>query len=337
MQPIRILIGVCTYKRPKMLQQCMESFLKLELPDHFQTTCLVVNNDTKSIPRALTNKFESADTNIKFLFRQCLKRGIPYARNTILKHADNEQYDFCLFIDDDERPSPTWVQDLIIAQESQQSAAIQGNVINEYERTPWLTLPLIHKQKFTNKNGSPVRVVSTCNVLLHRRLFGSESYKLRFNEQFALTGGSDKEFFLRVQESYNETCTFANTALVYETIPKDRVTLSWFFQRFSRVENNSLVIKIGKIGILRTTLRITPKVLARALSCIVLLVFIPLTLIIPSLFRCTLMRLLKNAARTKGAVTALLGKKAKRLSSCYGLLIRQSINCTIFSQKIRFI
>lgn len=309
MKPIKILIGVCTYKRPMMLQSCLTSFNNLELPDHYETTCLVINNDSEPLPSSIIEKFDAQTKILNFKFQQCLERGIPFARNAILETADKENYDFCLFLDDDEKPAPSWVKDLISAQEKYQSAAIQGNVINEYERTPWLTSPLLHDQKFTHEEGAPVRVVSTCNVLLQRRLFGSEAHKIRFNEEFALTGGSDKELFLRAQEVYNETCAFANAPLVYETIPKERTTASWFFQRFSRVENNSVIIKIGKIGYSKTILRLTPKTLSRAITSILLLALLPVTLIIPPVFRCVLLRLLKNAARTKGTVTALLGKK----------------------------
>ena len=301
-----------------MLQRCLESFLKLELPDHYQTTCLVINNDAEALPHTLTDTFETADTNIEFIFQQCLQRGIPFARNAILEHADMENYDFCLFLDDDEKPSPTWVKDLIAAQERYQSAAIQGNVVNEYERTPWLTSPLLHDRKFTHAEGEPVRVVSTCNVLLHRRLFGKESHKIRFNEEFALTGGSDKELFLRAQEVHNETCAFANAPLVYETITKERTTVSWFFQRFSRVENNSVIIKIGKIGKFKTLLRLTPKTLSRALTSLIIAAILPLTIIVPPVFRCTFLRLLKNFSRTVGTVSALLGKKQNAYQTVTG-------------------
>jgi succinoglycan biosynthesis protein ExoM len=310
MQSIKILIGVCTYKRPLMLQACLESFRDLELPEHYETTCVVINNDSEPLPSNLTDNFKTASNKLQFSFQQCIERGIPFARNAILEIADKENYDFCLFLDDDEKPATTWVMDLIAAQEKYQSAAIQGNVINEYERTPWLTSPLLHEKKFTHEEGCAVRVVSTCNVLLHRRLFAQEFHKIRFNEEFALTGGSDKELFLRVQEVYKETCAFANAPLVYETIPKERTTASWFFQRFSRVENNSVIIKITKIGMFKTILRLTPKTLSRALSSLMLLVLLPFTLIIPPLFRCTFIRLLKNAARTKGTITALVGKKS---------------------------
>lgn len=309
MESIKILIGVCTYKRPIMLQACLESFQHLQLPEHYETTCVVINNDTEPLPSALTDIFKTASNNLQFSFQQCLERGIPFARNAVLEIADKENYDFCLFLDDDEKPATTWVKDLISAQEKYKSAAIQGNVINQYERIPWLTSPLLHDKKFTHEEGGPVRVVSTCNVLLHRRLFGQEFHQIRFNEEFALTGGSDKELFLRVQEVHKETCAFATAPLVYETIPKERTTASWFFQRFSRVENNSVIIKMGKIGILKTILRLTPKTLSRAFSSFILLAILPFTLIVPPLFRCTFLRLLKNSARTKGTVAALLGKK----------------------------
>ncbi len=318
MQPIKILIGLCTYQRPLMLQSCLESFLGLELPEHFETTCLVINNDSEPLPNTLTQAFEKENGKLQFSFQQCLERGIPFARNAILETADKKNYDFCLFLDDDEKPAPTWVQDLILAQEKHQSAAIQGNVINEYECTPWLTSPLLHYKKFTHEEGGSVRVVSTCNVLLHRRLFGKEFHKIRFNEEFALTGGSDKELFLRAQEVHNEICTFANAPLVYETIPKERTTASWFFQRFSRVENNSVIIKMGKIGYLKTLLRLTPKLLSRILSSLILMLLLPITLIIPALFRCTFLRLLKNTARSKGTITALLGKKQNAYETVTG-------------------
>ena len=186
----KILIGLCTFKRPKMLQKCLEAITQLENADSHQIDCCVVNNDIESVCPMLIERFTQGPSPIHFHFCNCVERGIPQARNMILEHASEKNYDFCLFLDDDEYPDPEWINKLLAKQSVLDADVVQGNVHNVYEETPWITGSQLKIAKFKDCGEHITRFISTCNVLISRRFYDPKQLALRFDPAYALTGGS---------------------------------------------------------------------------------------------------------------------------------------------------
>jgi succinoglycan biosynthesis protein ExoM len=305
----KILIGLCTFKRPKMLQKCLEAITRIENQHGHQIDCCVVNNDIAPICPEVIEKFTQETAPIQFHFCDCEERGIPQARNMILEHASEKKYDFCLFLDDDEYPDPMWINELLSKQAELNADVVQGNVHNEFEATPWITAPLLKVAKFSHCGEHICRFISTCNVLISRRFYDPEQLGLRFDRSFALTGGSDKELFNRAIELHDIRTAFETNAIVYEFIPIERTTLRWFFNRFARVEFNTQMRQITTHGALMTRVRQIPSIIGMFLRSLLSLLNMAFALYPPERRRTRFISLMKKSARLWGVTSSFMGLK----------------------------
>lgn len=307
MQPTKILVGVCTYKRPQMLRNCLKHIASMEVNPHHKIVCFVVNNDSGALPKDLINSFLESESEVTFHFDDCSDRGIPQARNVILDYADEFQFDFCAFLDDDEYPQENWISELVKYQESNGCDAVQGEVINIYESKPWLFAPLLNDVKFGNKEDYVPRVVSTCNVLMARDLYRSEGKALRFDLNLALTGGSDKELFLRALDTFGTRVSFTPKARVYESIPASRTTIKWFFRRYARVESNTFIQKSKKGNHLTALISMTPRAILNVFNILFYTISMALTFYVANMRRKNFNKLLRYSARLWGFLSSALG------------------------------
>lgn len=303
----KILIGVCTYARPKMLKQCLDSIVALKLPEAISIECMVVNNHPDQLDNDLTARY--SNTKFPFTFAHCLTKGIPYARNVLLDYADNEKFDYCAFIDDDELAAPDWIEKLVDASQELNADVLQGQVEFIYAKRPWLLEPWMRKFKFESKDRARPNSISTCNVLVSRRLYAKDELGQRFDSFFKLTGGSDAEYFKRVNEIADVSMYYCLDALVMEETPEERCNITHYFRRFARNENNrifdrkrqSRYISAYFVQIFRTLFHVTKALLYFIISipCVVK----------PALFRKFLLTALKNTGRTYGALSGLFGRR----------------------------
>jgi succinoglycan biosynthesis protein ExoM len=307
MQSTKILVGVCTYQRPQMLKNCLQHIAAMEMDANQEVVCFVVNNDSGPIASEIIETFSANSTGITFKFADCKERGIPQARNVILEYADNSNFDFCAFLDDDEYPTKDWLKELVKYQVASNDDAIQGEVLNVYEAKPWIVEPLLHDVKFGKEEGHVPHVVSTCNVLMTRALYASDAKSLRFDPTLALTGGSDKELFNRARETFGIKVSFTPKACVYETIPASRTSLRWFFQRFARIESNAFIFKANKGSHLKATLSMLPRAIRNFLNTLFYTITIALTFYVPNMRRRKTIKLVRYSARFWGYLSSATG------------------------------
>jgi GT2 family glycosyltransferase len=146
--------------------------------------------------------------------------------------------EFVAFIDDDEVPSPTWLDELLNVQKVYEADVVAGPVLPQFDVQvpPWmLEGGFFERPRYPT--GHPLTYVATNNVLLHSRVF--KEIEQGFDERLALTGGSDTHFFLRAHCA-GYKMVFADEAIVHEWNPPSRVNTRWILQRAFR-KGNSLV------------------------------------------------------------------------------------------------
>ena len=104
----KVMVGICTFRRPAMLQRCITSVMQQERPDDWQVEILVVDNDAQSdLGHTLDNVQSQNGYKLHYVIER--NRGIPYARNAVCTYALQQKSDFVLFIDDDEEAAPGWL------------------------------------------------------------------------------------------------------------------------------------------------------------------------------------------------------------------------------------
>jgi succinoglycan biosynthesis protein ExoM len=208
----KILVAVCTYKRPKMLARCIESLQRQTSKDF---DILIVNNDYHTMwdPKAT---FEG---DITVFHTDEAMRGIAHARNCALSWAHSKRYQWICFIDDDETAHEGWVENLFHGDYAKVHI-VGGWVINVPPTpTPYWYL----NGRKPPREGDIRDTMETGNVRFPVSVYGAG---FRFNTKLNLMGGEDAEFFhLLWLEGY--TICKTKRAITYEHLTVDRCTLRW--------------------------------------------------------------------------------------------------------------
>lgn len=201
--PVRLTIAICTYRRLSLLQSALAGIAKQEFGDAARPDLDVVVVDNDGDPRVggLVEAFAAGSG----IAARCVvepSRGISHARNVALNLIAADS-DFAAFIDDDEVPSPGWLQALLATQARTGAAVVCGPVLPAFAGPPaaeWIEDGGFFRQprrpvgaRIDAGDGAPVDEASTNNVLV--RMAEVRRGRVRFHESFGLTGGEDVLFF----------------------------------------------------------------------------------------------------------------------------------------------
>lgn len=229
---MQIAICVITYKRPEGLTRLLKGlsnlcFSRMTQPD---IEVILVDNDIEESGRVI---YESFSEELKFplTYQVESRRGISHARNrSVACVADS--IDFIVFIDDDEVPGETWLEELLIVQSKYSADIVHGRVEPHFQSD----VPLWVKQgKFfeshQRETGATIEAAYTNNCLIKASLIRER--ETVFDERFSLTGGEDSYLFRTL---HHNGChiVWANDAIVYEWIPSSRTTMKWILMRAYR-------------------------------------------------------------------------------------------------------
>jgi len=224
---IKINICVCTYQRPKLLLNCLESLAPLVVPLNTKVTVTVIDNDdarsAEIIVSALKSKFPF---DLRYYCEE--RRGIPCARNRAIAETHRLGSDYLVFIDDDEWVESSWLKALYGYCQSQGGEIIvSGPVISELpDNIPEHIGRLFNKRQ--RETGVTLSSCGTGNVLVP--IYVTKTLGLRFDETNPFSGGEDTRFFC---QAVNVGVVIKNCAeaVVHEVIPVNRTTLKWFAKR----------------------------------------------------------------------------------------------------------
>ena len=240
---IKIAILIPTYLRPNGVLRTLGGIANLSLErcpkEMGEVELHVVVADNDSVGQAGLKAVEQIQDSYRWKLHGIVvsDRGIPHSRNGLLKYAvDKIGADFSVFIDDDEEPVPGWLEELLIVHHATGNDVVGGSVSAEYEVEPPAWAHRLGLYETEPSPDGPCEIVdSTANVLMTNKILSLISYPW-FNPAFAMTGGSDKEFFLRVR-GQGATFAWAEKARVVEIVPASRATKQWVMQRAFRIGN----------------------------------------------------------------------------------------------------
>jgi succinoglycan biosynthesis protein ExoM len=223
--PARVGICITTYKRRDLLRQLLTgvaalTFYRVPQPE---ITAVVVDNDTS---RSAEETCSAADLPWRLHYVVEHRRGIAQARNRAIREAGD--VDFIAFIDDDEIPTPAWLDQLLWTQNRFDADVVCGPVLPSFaaDVPDWVKAGGFFDRQIHDSGSSP-DVCRSGNVLIHRKVFdGVEA----FDERFGLTGGEDTQFFLRVRRA-GYTIVSSAEAIVHETVSVSRANLKAVLRR----------------------------------------------------------------------------------------------------------
>ena len=186
---------------------------------------VVVENEADGRARRVVEEVAAAGLAAEYAAEP--RHGIPFARNLAVELAGDA--DFVAFLDDDEWAEPRWLEELLDAQATSGAQVVFGPVIPEFEAHPpgWL----LRTRYFDPLSFGALQEMGfayTSNVLISRQTL--EVDPPPFPEKYAVIGGSDTHFFMRVWLR-GERIVWAPAARVHEAIPAERMTLRWIARR----------------------------------------------------------------------------------------------------------
>lgn len=218
-----IVIAMLTYRRPEDLAEALPALIAQIRSCPLPASILVIDND----PDAGARPFISGQDPALVRYVHEPEPGIAAARSRALAEASAVR--FLAFIDDDERPSEAWLNDLLDTQRRTGAAAVVGPVISEYAHTPepWITAGAFFTRR-RMPTGSTVSVAATNNLLLDLRQV--RQVGLDFDRRFGLLGGEDTLFTRRLVQQ-GRTIVWCDEAIVVDRVPAHRLTRSWVLRR----------------------------------------------------------------------------------------------------------
>lgn len=133
MNDCRISIIVCTYNRSEILPFCLESLAEQTLsPEWYEV--IIVDNNSNDSTQEIASQYTETHQNFRYIKEP--NQGLSYARNLGWHEA---RTDWTVFIDDDAKASPNFVERIIAAIEGYDFECFGGVYLPwyKYGRPEW--------------------------------------------------------------------------------------------------------------------------------------------------------------------------------------------------------
>ncbi|MBN9672673.1 glycosyltransferase family 2 protein [Roseibium aggregatum] len=251
----KLVIAVCTAQRPNMLKACLRSLDKLIRPQGTELAVVVVENDPKPFFTAEEADRLKAELSLPVFFHHEPRKGIPFARNTALEAALEQDPDWVALIDDDERAEPDWIEKLLAACVEHDAEVANGPVRRIYEKPAphWWKSQLLKPRP----TGTIITEAPTNNVLIGARILRKDGLGLRFDER--LTFGSEDIDFFRRTHAAGAKMIWVDEAFVEEDIPASRVEPRRLMSRMHMAATSGAYNIVLREGRGRAALHFIPK------------------------------------------------------------------------------
>src|ERR1700761_6861085 len=229
--PESVIICIPTFKRPKMLKRLLDAIALLKT--QAQISVLVADNDAESHAGFdLCHTLTGYPWPLTAVIAQ--KRGIAQVRNTLIEHALKTDTQFIAMIDDDEWPDSQWIDQFLIAARSTNADILQGSILFGCGEAA-------DGHGDIRRPTGPVAMLQGAGNLLIRRAVLEEMPAPWFDPQFALSGGEDRDFFVRLEQA-GKRFAWSDEARAYGDIPETRANLEWLLRRAYSVGNSDMLV-----------------------------------------------------------------------------------------------
>jgi len=229
-----IAICVPTYKRPYMLEKLIISIIESNFNQSFtnNVNLIIADNDIeKTAENTVTELKKRFNDKMEIEYHNFPVKGLSNVRNELLRKSLDLSLDFIVFVDDDEYVSAAWLNELIEALISNNGDMAMGPVISVFDSAVskyiscWFNRPVYRKNAKLNS-------IATNNLIIKSDSLVKND--VWFDNRFNYTGSEDSYFGIQMIKK-GAKIFWAENAIVYETVPKNRANLKWLIQRRYRV------------------------------------------------------------------------------------------------------
>ena len=260
--PIDICIGTC--QRPEMLKELLQSLENQVSIENFIIRIIIVDNDTDKSAYPIVEAHQRL-SSFQIDYDMEPEKGISFVRNRAIRKVSANYF---AFIDDDETVSENWLATMYKAMIDHQADIVFGPVVSLFpdDAPTWAKNSPCFKRK-NKATGTLLKTGATNNVLIRTAALGTPSQE--FDPSFALTGGSDTEYFYRLFLA-GKKLIFCDEAIVYEKVPQNRITEKWILRRSFRKGQCYSRVFIRRYSKSRQLLWVL-SMLFQILSCLILM------------------------------------------------------------------
>lgn len=298
--PEQVILCIPTYKRPRMLARMLDAVARLDTVHDLHV--LVADNDAEA--HAGFDLAQSL-TGYRWPLRAVIaqKRGIAQVRNTLIENALKTDAGFIAMLDDDEWPDPHWLDAFIQAARDTGADVLQGSILFGMK-----TAGDGHSD--IRQPSGPTAMLQGAGNLLIRRTVLEEMPAPWFDPAFGLTGGEDREFFVRLARA-GRRFAWCDEARAYGDVPESRAGTGWLLARAYSIGNSDMRVILKHApgpGMLAVELA---KILAALLLS-------PLAAVILAASPNRRGRALQTLFRAAGKLSALFGRRYNEYAVVHG-------------------
>jgi succinoglycan biosynthesis protein ExoM len=226
-RPIPLIsVCVCTYQRPKQLNQLLQLLNQQDTNDLFKFSIVVVDNDARQSARSIVESWAER-ARVPIVYGVEPEQNIALARNASVCMATGE---FVAFVDDDEEPSSEWLHNLYEVLVEQAADGVVGPVLPTFaEGAPKWALKgqLFQRPAFKTAEVIHWRAAATNNALVKREVL--LELEGPFRSQFG-AGGEDQDLFRRAM-SRGRVFVWSAKAVCHEPVPPERTRVGFQLRR----------------------------------------------------------------------------------------------------------
>lgn len=221
-----VVICIPTFRRPRSLARLLDAIAVLETDADIAV--LVADNDAEG--RAGFDLARTRAAGFRFPLRAVIahQRGIAQVRNTLIAEALKEAPRFLAMIDDDEWPDARWITAFLRAAEETGAGVLQGSVLFNHPA----------QADIVRASGPTDMLQGAGNLLIRRDLLETMAQPW-FDPAFALSGGEDREFFVRLQRA-GVRFAWVDEARCFGEVPESRASLTWMLARAYSIGNSDM-------------------------------------------------------------------------------------------------
>ena len=294
-----VVVAIPTFRRPLSLARLLSALEKLDT--EAQVRVVVADNDAE--------RHEGYDLCLKVAaaYRWPLEaviapeRGIAQVRNVLIGRAlAAPAAQFVAMLDDDEWPSPQWLDRFLAVQKQTGADAVEGSILFEFEAAPKAWAAGFDGMSSMRRPTGPQQMLEGAgNILLTRACLENLGAPW-FDPAFALSGGEDRDFFERLAHA-GKRFAWADEAIAHTVVPASRTSLKWAMRRAYGIGNAEMRIFLKHRPGPRARLGEYAKIGAALLLSPILLVILAA---VPNRAADALRRFFRNI----GKIAALLGR-----------------------------
>jgi succinoglycan biosynthesis protein ExoM len=224
-----VTLFIPAYRRPDGLQKLLTYASRLDYPGSLSV--IVIENDAQERASAAVVAQVAGSFPLPLACVLEPRRGQTYAYNRGFAEAcaSAPQPDYVAVLDDDEYPERGWLTEMVRTAFKFDADIVGGPVLPVFDN-PWHWLARSGLYEPRRYDSGPVEMIYGAGSMLIRRSVLEHYLDEPFSHAFAFTGGSDLEFFTRCRRD-QRSFAWADAALVFETTPPARLTMSWLFRR----------------------------------------------------------------------------------------------------------